>query len=167
MNGSKYLVLCLMIQSTTIMCNLTNHDFCMKVKNNECSGKFSYECKPDKCSIDMTSCLYFNSLVFVLSISKKSDSEKKKFNDFKRYIINCPTVTPKMKPGDFCLNTSKCSSQNFNVVMNMWERTNTTCSCTGKHSYKCSENICSISIASCQHFKMEKKMKECQKKVKL
>ena len=151
----KFITLYLMFQSY-VMSNLTNHDFCMNVNRNECSGKFSYECKPDKCAFDKTACQYYNSLVFGLNLRKSSAQEINKFNDFKRFIKNCTTVKYEWRAGDFCLNKAKCFSYDFNVILGIWEEIKTTCACTGKHSYKCNENICSTNKTACKNLNKEK-----------
>ena len=85
--------------------SLTNHDFCMKQSANECKGNFSFDCKPDKCSIDKTAYIYFNSLAFTLKAYRSKSShanEMKKFNDFKSKIINCTRPKYEWKRADFC-----------------------------------------------------------------
>ena len=111
----KYIILYLMIQSN-VMSNLTNHDFCMKnVKKNKCSENFSFECKPDKCSIGKRACQYFNSLVFGSNLRRNNAQDMKKFNEFKRLIKNCAKTEHEhdWKTTDFCLNRVKCFSYFF------------------------------------------------------
>ena len=99
--------------------SLTNHDFCMKQAKHECSGQFSYECKPDKCSVDKTACTYFGSLAFTLRAYKSRSNyvhDLKKFNDFKRRIVKCTLPKYELEVGDFCSNDFKCLAIEYDVI---------------------------------------------------
>jgi hypothetical protein len=154
---AKYIIFNLMIIQSYVLANLTNHDFCMKVNNkeNKCHGKFSYECKPDKCSIDRAACQYFNSLTFVSNLPRiNNEKDRQKFNEFKRAIKTCEIRKYTLKMSDVC-SKIKCmiNASHFDVLMGSWGTINKECACPKKHSFKCNHNVCSTDKNSCENFK--------------
>ncbi len=146
-----------MIILSYVLANLTNHDFCMKNKENKCKGKYSYECNSDKCSIDKSACQYFNSLTFVLNLQRTNKvKDRKKFNEFKSAIKTCETHKNVWQTEDFCLNRMNCTVNEFDVIMRIWAFINQKCVCPKKHSFKCTHDVCSTDRYSCEHFKMNK-----------
>lgn len=153
--------------------DLTNHDFCLK-QNGECSGKFKYECKHNKCSPDKTACVYFNSLIFTLNFYKKRNThleEIRKFSEFQSRISKCPIQRHEWKKEDYCLNFVGCASIDFSVKMPMWKNKHIAirCPCTRKHPYECDKNICALNKNACHNFKNKtinllKKISKCNKK---
>ena len=171
---AKYLIMILygiLIQSDSGMSiGLTNHDFCMK-QTSKCSGKFSFECKPDKCSIDKKACDYFNSLAFVLNSYRWRTSypeEKKKFDSFKSLIKNCQLTRYEWKPADLCFkNSNDCQTLDLDVITGIRTIKSVGCSCAGKHSFKCGENVCSVDKRSCEHFQKNGRATKMASKLKL
>lgn len=159
---SKYFILIvfyILIQSysSSASNSLTNHDFCLKQSKNTCSGNFSYDCKPDKCSIDKISCVYLNSLAFTLRAYKLRptyEQELKKFKDFNSLIRDCSLKKYELKTEDYCQNKFKCMFVDFNVISNMneYKVKDWQCVSEGKHSYKCTKQICSKDKLSCDIF---------------
>ena len=155
---SKYLIIivyCVLIQSDSSSSRgLTNHDFCIK-QSSECSGNFSYECKPDKCSVDKSACVYFNSIAFVLNSYRSKASyakDRKQFDAFKSLITKCPVIIYEWKSTDFCLNKQKnCKTLDVDIITGIKTVKTVDCPCCGKHAHKCGENMCSVDKIACDH----------------
>ena len=134
---------------------LTNHDFCMK-QAGRCSGRFKYECKPGKCSVDKQACEYFTSMAKVVNSYRHRvnyHEERKRFNTFKSLIKKCPVIKYEWKAADFCLNKLKdCKKLDTDVITGLQMAKTVDCPCSGKHSYVCGKNVCSVDGTSCDHY---------------
>lgn len=154
--------------------NLTNHHFCIKQQHHHvyCGGNYTYDCMPDKCSVDKTACDHFRSLTFANSYirtMRTNNAELMKFIEFKRLMKSCPVLKYAWRVDDFCFNRNQCARYEYNVMIGMKEKVFTDCQCKGKYLHKCTKKICSTDKNACNHFKIKKKspslyskMTECQ-----
>lgn len=143
----------------------------MKQTKFKCIGKYSHECKPDKCSIDKTSCYFLNSLASTLRANSSRFNKAyhlKKFKDFTSRIRNCSQPKYELKTAEFCENKSICLAIDYNVITQLNENKITYCPCRGKLSFKCNVHLCSVDKRACDQFNrrsnMLKKINKCVSK---
>ena len=103
-------VILIMIPSDIFPQNSQN--FCTKKnKNEKCNGKFSFECRSGKCSVDKTSCDNFKKLGFSLSSFYTSLSAQQYklriYHKFSSKIKQCPELKTEWKPENVCLRKIK------------------------------------------------------------
>jgi len=133
-----------------------SQNFCVKVsKKDKCSGKYSYSCYSQKCSVDKVSCDQFMTMGFYLtsfftSLSAQQNSLKK-YNKFNNQIKQCPPIKYEWQPKNVCLKKMNCYSFTFYAVF--FNKNFRECRCLGENSYSCGSRFCTSDKHGCEHFK--------------
>ena len=161
-----FLIFIILILIPSDIFTQNSQNLCTKInKNEKCNGKFSFECRTGKCSVDKTSCDYFKKLGFSLGsffTSLSSQQYKlRKYQKFTSQIKQCPEIKTESKPENICLRKMNCFSFTFYAVFN--NQSFRECQCIGKNSYSCGKRFCTADKNGCEYFKK----KIVQHKIKL
>jgi hypothetical protein len=151
----RILIILILILSVNYLESLNLTDYCLnkETKRNhlECHGKHNLSCGDILCSNHEASCRGIRLFSGVKNMQRNEKNYlhyRKKFNLFLRQIKLCPEA-PKYKwnTNDICLNSKDC----FKAIYGVWsfQMKQTECKCTGKYSYKCTNNFCATNKKVC------------------
>jgi hypothetical protein len=123
-----------------------------KVCDKICTGKFSYKCSKNYCTVDKQQCL---QIAYKFKQMSRSQLLTHDINAFKRSISSFDTCTPmkyNLTNDDICLNGQGCISKTMFSIRN--ERKNLVksivCPCISKkYNYHCGNNFCAIHSSAC------------------
>jgi len=121
----------------------------------KCNGtSLSYQCSIDHCALNKSYC-----------DEKETQENSNEINDLKkmfkmsiRVIKKCSNISTKWHVNDVCINGKECF---IKKVVPMRSRTNKkitkkiVCTCTGKHSYQCTNDFCTLNSHTCIHFSLK------------